>query len=211
MLGSTANTNKVQHVLTQHSPLLLLPSPAFLQPLAYRPMIDLRLPLLFALCASVIACESSPKKFVWDGRNSTVGGSHRLIYNVKTTAYTHTEADHIPFGAKNALGTNLKYGAMRSAAADWSAFPVGTVFKIQGEPYVYQVDDYGSALVGTRTIDLYRPSKETMNGWGSRRVNIDVIHWGSFSQSLSIMKSSKDKSHVNQMMSEIEHRTPPKA
>jgi len=181
-------------------------------------MIDLRLPLLAALCVSVIACESSPKKYVWDGRNSTIGGarsfassSRKVLYGVKTTAYTHTEADHIQFGAKNALGTNLKYGAMRSAAADWSVYPVGTVFKIQGEPYVYQVDDYGSALVGTRTIDLYRPSTEMMNGWGSRKVNIDVIHWGSFAESMSKMKGSQDKSHVQQMMSEIVNRTPPKA
>ena len=101
---------------------------------------------------------------------------------------------------------------MRSAAADWSAFPVGTVFKIQGEPYLYQVDDYGSALVGTRTIDLYRPSTETMNSWGARKVNIDVLHWGSLSQSMQIMQNSKEKpAHVNQMMSEIANRTPPRA
>ena len=177
-------------------------------------MIDLRLPLLLILCLSSIACQSSPKKYVWDGRNSTIGGSsRRMIYGVKTTAYTHTEKDHIPFGAKNALGTNLKYGAVRSAAADWAAYPVGTVFKIQGEPSLYQVDDYGSALVGTRTLDLYRPSEETMNGWGARKVNIEVIHWGSFSQSLTIMKSStgKDAGHVNHMIGELEHRLPPSA
>ena len=183
-------------------------------------MIELRLPLLAALCLSVVACESSSKKYGWDGRNSTVGYGlasnnlprHNTIYGVKTTAYTHTEADHIVFGAKNALGTNLKYGTVRSAAADWSAFPVGTVFKIQGEPYLYQVDDYGSALVGTRTIDLYRPSKETMDNWGARKVNIDVLHWGSLSQSLQIMQNSREKpAHVNQMMSEIANRTPPRA
>ena len=177
-------------------------------------MIDLRLTLLLVLSLCSVACQSSPKKYVWDGRNSTVlGNSRHMIYGVKTTAYTHTEADHIPFGAKNALGTNLKYGAVRSAAADWSVFPAGTVFRIQGEPHLYQVDDYGSALAGTRTIDLYRPSKETMNGWGARKVNIEVLHWGSFSQSLSIMKSSSSKGagHVNQMIGEIEHRSPPRA
>jgi len=173
-------------------------------------MTDLRLPLLAVLCAVSVACESSPKKYVWDGRNSTIASSGRLIYGVKTTAYTHSEADHLPYGVKSAIGSDLKYGNVRSAAADWSVYPVGTVFKVQGEPYLYQVDDYGSALVGTRTIDLYRPSMETMNGWGARRVNIDVIHWGSFAQSLSIMKSSKgSKSHVTQMISEIEHRSPP--
>ncbi len=175
-------------------------------------MIDPRLPLLAALCVLSVACESSPKKFVWDGRNSSGTGaaSQRLICDVKTTAYTHTEADHLPYGIKSAIGTDLKYGAIRSAASDWSVYPVGTVFKVQGEPYLYQVDDYGSALAGTRTLDLYRPSKETMNGWGARRVNIEVLHWGSFSQSLAIMKTSQGaKSHVTQMISEIEHRIPP--
>ena len=178
--------------------------------------MNLRLLLLALLCMGAVSCQSSSKKYVWDGRNSTIGGSfasssRHLIYGVKTTAYTHTEADHIKFGAKNALGTDLKFGTTRSAAADWSVYPVGTVFKIQGEPYIYQVDDYGSALAGTRTIDLYRPSKDTMDGWGARNVNIEVLHWGSFTESLSIMKSSKDKSHVSTMMSEIENRTPPRA
>ncbi len=180
-------------------------------------MIDLRLPLLATLCLASVACSSGPKKYVWDGRNSTIGatltgGSSNLIRGVKTTAYTHTETDHLPYGVKCALGSDLKYGTIRSAAADWSVYPAGTVFKVQGEPYLYQVDDYGSALVGTHTIDLYRPTAETMNQWGARKVNIDVIHWGSFSQSLAIMKSGHNNpTHVAQMISEIEKRTPPKS
>ena len=67
-----------------------------------------------------------------------------------------------------------RYGNVRSAAADWSVYPVGTIFQIEGLPYVYQVDDYGSALVGTNTIDLYKPDKATMNAWGVRNVNIRV-------------------------------------
>jgi hypothetical protein len=55
---------------------------------------------------------------------------------VRTTAYTHDESDHIVYGVKNAIGTNLKFGNVRSAAADWSRFPVGTKFRIAGQPGV---------------------------------------------------------------------------
>ena len=80
---------------------------------------------------------------------------HRVV---RTTAYSHEENEvGVPW-RKNALGTYLKYGAVRSAAADWSKYPVGTKFKIKGLPYTYIVDDYGSALVGTNTIDIYHPN-----------------------------------------------------
>jgi 3D (Asp-Asp-Asp) domain-containing protein len=109
------------------------------------------------------------------------------------------------YGAKSAVGSELKYGAVRSAAADWSVYPVGTEFKIEGEPYVYQVDDYGSALTGTKTIDLYRPSKTSMDNWGARHVNIQVLKWGSFARSLSIMKPrDRKKPHIHQMITAIE-------
>ena len=56
------------------------------------------------------------------------------------------------------MGKPLRFGMVRSAAADWSRYPVGTRFRIVGKPYEYVIDDYGSALVGTDTIDLYKPS-----------------------------------------------------
>ncbi len=129
------------------------------------------------------------------------------INSVRTTAYTHSESDHIIYGARTAVGTHLKYGNLRSAAADWSVFPVGTIFQIEGLPYVYQVDDYGSALVGTNTIDLYKPDKATMKAWGVRNVNIRVIKWGSFSKSLSILKPRTAYPHIRRMVSRIETST----
>ena len=128
----------------------------------------------------------------------------RVIPGVRTTAYTHTEADHIQHGTSTAVGSNLKYGRVRSAAADWSVYPVGTIFQIEGTPYIYQVDDYGSALVGTNTIDLYKPDKATMNQWGVRNVNIRVLRWGSFAQSLAIMKPRTKHDHVKKMVERIE-------
>ena len=88
--------------------------------------------------------------------------------SVRTTAYTHSEADHIRYGRKNAIGTTLMYGSTRSAAADWSIFPLGTKFRIEGDPSLYVIDDYGSALIGKRTIDLYKPSRGSMKRRESR-------------------------------------------
>jgi len=127
--------------------------------------------------------------------------SGQVIQGVKTTAYTHTEADHLQYGSSNAVGTDLKFGQMRSAAADWSIYPVGTVFQIQGNPAFYVVDDYGSALTGTRTIDLYKPDQTTVDSWGARKVNIRIVRWGSFSKSLAILMPRQMKaSHVRQMI-----------
>lgn len=126
---------------------------------------------------------------------------------VRTTAYTHDESDHIVYGVKNAVGTNLKFGNVRSAAADWSRFPVGTKFRIAGQPgVVYEVDDYGSALVGTGTIDLYKPSQSMMNNWGVRHVDIEVIQWGSFERSMQLMRDRTKWKHVRAMMEDIEAR-----
>jgi len=170
-------------------------------------MIKLRLILLAVLCAGCAACQSVSKV---SPRKLTSMSAPGVIRHVKTTAYTQSESDHIVYGAKSAVGNTLKFGAVRSAAADWSVYPVGTQFKIEGEPSVYQVDDYGSALVGTQTIDLYRPSKASMNQWGARHVNIQVLKWGSFDQSLSIMKPREGiKPHIHQMVTAIEARRPP--
>jgi 3D (Asp-Asp-Asp) domain-containing protein len=133
--------------------------------------------------------------------------SGSVIQGIKTTAYTHTEADHIEYGARNAAGTLLKYGQVRSAAADWSVYPVGTVFQIVGDNSLYIVDDYGSALVGTKTIDLYKPTASAMNQWGTRKVSIRILRWGSFAKSLAILKPRAFKAmHVREMVSRLSAR-----
>lgn len=127
--------------------------------------------------------------------------------NVRTTAYCHDESDHVAYGARNALGTPLKFGSVRSAAADWSRYPVGTRFRISGQPeVVYEVDDYGSALVGTGTIDIYKPTRGMMNAWGVRHVDIEVLEWGSWQRSMNIMRDRTKWPHVRAMMRGIEER-----
>ena len=101
----------------------------------------------------------------------------------------------------------LLHGQVRSAAADWSVYPVGTIFQISGDSSLYIVDDYGSALVGTKTIDLYKPSNRAMNLWGTRHVTIRVIKWGSFAKSLAILQPRAYKApHVRRMVARIESR-----
>ncbi|MCB1278326.1 3D domain-containing protein [Prosthecobacter sp.] len=156
---------------------------------------------LAALCASAFADE------VKNSTTTQAGTPGQVIAGVRTTAYTHDESDHIEYGARNAVGSQLKYGQIRSAAADWSIYPVGTVFQIAGDSSLYVVDDYGSALVGTKTIDLYKPTFSAMNRWGTRHVTIKVIKWGSFAKSLAILKPRSYKApHVRKMVASIEGR-----
>lgn len=124
---------------------------------------------------------------------------------VRTTAYTCSEADHVQYGSANAIGTTLKYNyRVRSAAADWSFYPLGTVFKIKGHSQLYVVDDYGSALTGTGTIDLYQPSRDLMDVWGRRHVEIVVLQWGSLDRSAEILAKRTKYAHCRRMHANIQ-------
>jgi len=162
--------------------------------------MNLKYPIL--LCAAVLGLVSCNAPGSFTNGGSSKGRGVRIA-SVKTTAYTHSESDHIVYGVKSAVGTSLKAGSVNSAAADWSVYPVGTVFQIEGQNGIYQVDDYGSALVGTNTIDIYKPTTEDMNRWGSRRVNIRVLKWGSFRKSLSIMADRQKNGHIKRMVDRI--------
>jgi 3D (Asp-Asp-Asp) domain-containing protein len=204
--------------------------------------------------------------------------------NVRTTAYTHTESDHLAYGNHNALGTTLHAAgaptagaemadvdpapvprAVRvssvsvseqerreaflrarggdvpaaratpvsysrpasagaasgvnnplsrdavygSAAADWSRWPAGTTFRILPTGQLYKVDDYGFALSGRNTIDLYMPSKATMNQWGVRTVQIQILQWGDDKESLRILRPRQSYRHIRRMVLELEGK--PKA
>ena len=126
---------------------------------------------------------------------------------VRTTAYCHSESDHVRYGHLTAAGGDLKFGTLCSAAADWSRYPVGTKFRIASQPgVVYQVDDYGSALVGSGTIDLYRPTPGSMDAWGVREVAIEIIEWGSYEDSVKLMTRSAQYPHVRRMLLDIQRQ-----
>jgi hypothetical protein len=97
---------------------------------------------------------------------------------------------------------------VRSAAADWSFYPVGTTFRIKGLPYLYVVDDYGSALTGTGTIDIYKPTKEIMNLWGRRNVELTIVQWGSFTRSAELLSKRTSFDHCRKMLANIVRQRP---
>jgi len=191
----------------------------------------------------------------------------RDFQNVRTTAYTHTESDHLPYGSHNALGGQLhaatgairraeytpravavsgndpadyrrasysgaalekfslketkttkvvrtKHGTKKvvvtskpqigSAAADWSRWPAGTVFRLISSGQVYRVDDYGWALAGRNTIDLYMPSRGAMNSWGAREENIQILQWGDPNESLRLLQAHTGYRHIRRMVLELQ-------
>ncbi|WP_411846398.1 3D domain-containing protein [Roseibacillus persicicus] len=122
--------------------------------------------------------------------------THRVV---RATAYSHMQNEPGAPGRMNAAGGILKYGQVRSAAADWSKYPVGTKFRIKGLPYLYVVDDYGSALTGTNTIDIFHPTLGGIKKWGLRTIEIDVVQWGSWERTLALLKGRQGYWHTRDM------------
>jgi 3D (Asp-Asp-Asp) domain-containing protein len=194
---------------------------------------------------------------------------------VRTTAYTHTEADHLEYTNHNALGGELHAAGpavhraentrvklafeqsdyqrasysggpqpfsmgdnppgrtriaraqpvtvkvMRgskvvvrkaqppkigSAAADWSRWPAGTTFRLLSTGQIYRVDDYGWALAGRNTIDLYMATPQEMNNWGAREEPIQILQWGDAAVSLRLLQPHEEHKHIKRMVLELEGR-----
>jgi 3D (Asp-Asp-Asp) domain-containing protein len=188
---------------------------------------------------------------------------------VRTTAYTHTEADHREYTNHNALGGELhaagppirraeirrvtvafeqsdyqrasyttgpqpfslddrprveraeavtvktKRGRkvivrkvqpskIGSAAADWSRWPVGTTFRLLSTGQIYRVDDYGWALAGRNTIDLYMATPREMNSWGARAEPIQILQWGDADVSLRLLLPHQEYKHIKRMVLELQ-------
>jgi 3D (Asp-Asp-Asp) domain-containing protein len=221
---------------------------------------------LCALCLS--ACETTSTRRVTTALPKYEPPlAKRDFQNVRTTAYTHTESDHLPYGNHNALGGQLhaatgairraeyapraipvsgddpadyrrasysgpalekfslketkttkvvktKHGTKKvvvtrkpqigSAAADWSRWPAGTVFRLISTGQVYRVDDYGWALSGRNTIDLYMPSRSAMNSWGAREENIQILQWGDPNESLRLLQAHQGYRHIRRMVLELQ-------
>jgi len=140
---------------------------------------SLRLALACLIGAFLASCATQPPT----AKRTSAKKLHRM--NVRTTAYCVHERGG--GGRRNAVGEYLSGRIVRSAASDWSRFPLGTRFKIveTGEEYV--IDDYGTALIGTSTIDLYKPTRLEMKRWGVRYVDVDILYWGSDEQSIKVL------------------------
>jgi 3D (Asp-Asp-Asp) domain-containing protein len=93
-----------------------------------------------------------------------------------------------------------------SAAADWSRWPAGTMFRLLSTGQSYRVEDYGWALAGRNTIDLYMPNQRQMNSWGARQETIQILRWGDPQASLEFLRRHQDYKHIRRMVLELEGR-----
>ena len=124
---------------------------------------------------------------------------------VRTTAYTHSE----PGGRSNGVGGRLRFGGtVHSAASDWSWMPLGTRFRVCSNGREYVIEDYGSALVGRKTIDLYFPTRRSMNQWGCQTIEIEILEWGSPSMSLKLLEGRMKNKHVREMVAALRSQQP---
>ena len=157
----------------------------------------LKFTMLAAAVSCLVSCETAAVKPA-----SSTPAVAAPVQKVRTTAYTHSEGS-----SRNAIGSRLSSGDVKSAGSDWSRFPLGTRFRVVQTGQEYVIDDYGGALVGTSTIDLYKPSRGEMNRWGVRHVDIEILHWGSEVESLKVLKPRKGSRIVRRMVASLENKS----
>jgi 3D (Asp-Asp-Asp) domain-containing protein len=160
--------------------------------------------LLGVLACAAASCES-PTAASHQGPQSG-----RTIVAAAKAAHAHDFITALPQGYDSMvgeLGVRLSGGNVMSAAADWSRYPLGTRFQIVGTADRYVIDDYGGALIGTSTIDLYKNSRAAMRKWGVRHVDIDVLSWGSKEQSLKVLKPRGKNRLIRRMIADLEQKT----
>lgn len=131
----------------------------------------------------------------------------RATTTVTTTGVTKTtKTTSTTKGAKRAVAVSKAPPRIGSAAADWSRWPMGTTFRVLSTGQMYRVEDYGWALSGRNTIDLYMASQHDMNAWGARQEPIQILHWGDPQQSLQALRAHQEHKHIKRMVLELEGR-----
>ena len=128
------------------------------------------------------------------------------IVAVKASAYSYGARCNGAWAKRNAIGGRLKTGEVNSAAADWSRFPVGTRFRVVETGKLYEVDDYGSAMVGKDKVDLYMADYCQVDRWGVRKVTLEIVEWGSHRESLDILKqrTQSRSGYMGRMVKQLE-------
>ena len=124
----------------------------------------------------------------------------------KSTTKTTTRVTKTTRGAKRAIAVRKAPPKIGSAAADWGRWPAGTTFRLLSTGQIYRVDDYGWALSGRNTIDLYMANQREMNSWGTREEPIQILHWGDPAESLRLLGPHQSHPHIKRMMLELEGR-----
>ena len=163
----------------------------------------LRLTLVAGLSCMLTSCVTTVERERVSQNKPAATGSGDRLQKVRTTAYTHNEGGS---GVKNAIGRRLANGRCKSAASDWSRFPLGTRFRVVSTGQEYVIDDYGGALVGTNSIDLYKNSRGEVHRWGVRHVDIEILQWGSRDESLKVLRPRQRARIVRRMIAGLETR-----
>ena len=117
----------------------------------------------------------------------------------RKTAHPAKHAPKITHNVKRAVAVS-KPPQIGSAAADWSRWPAGTTFRLLSTGQSYRVEDYGWALSGRNTIDLYMPNQREMNSWGARQETIEILKWGDPRESLQFLQRHQDYRHIKRMV-----------
>jgi len=123
----------------------------------------------------------------------------------RTVTRTSKHAAKTPRSVKRAVAIS-RPPQIGSAAADWSRWPAGTVFRLISTGQSYRVEDYGWALSGRNTIDLYMANQREMNSWGAREETIEILQWGDPEESLQFLRRHQDYRHIKRMVLELEGR-----
>lgn len=123
----------------------------------------------------------------------------------RTVTRTSKHAAKTPRSVKRAVAIS-RPPQIGSAAADWSRWPAGTVFRLVSTGQSYRVEDYGWALSGRNTIDLYMANQREMNSWGARQETIEILQWGDPQESLQFLRRHQDYKHIKRMVLELEGR-----
>lgn len=111
-------------------------------------------------------------------------------------------------GPVTARGTRYRSGSVSSAAADWSRWPAGTLFRVLATGELYEVDDFTDDVVGTNTILLYKPAVANLPGTpDTHEVTIEVLRWGSPNASADLLKNQRS-STAKRLLREINARYP---
>jgi len=129
---------------------------------------------------------------------------HKATRATTTTTTTTTRTVKVVRGQRVVVNSKAQPPKIGSAAADWSRWPVGTTFRLLSTGQIYRVDDYGWALAGRNTIDLYMATQAEMNAWGAREEPIQILKWGDSEESLRFLKRHQDYKHIHRMVLELQ-------
>jgi 3D (Asp-Asp-Asp) domain-containing protein len=161
-----------------------------------------RLPLEIEGDDRLVAYTPAPQPFSMndDEPKPTV----RKATRATTRTTTKTRTVKVVRGKRVVVKARAQPPKIGSAAADWSRWPMGTTFRLLSTGQIYRVEDYGWALAGRNTIDLYMATQAEMNAWGAREEPIQILKWGDSEESLRFLQRHQDYKHIRRMVLELQ-------